>query len=64
MTILTWGLVFLAMMTLTAMFGFGMLRTSFQGTARILFYGFVILFIGVLVVAVTQQYGYDPTPRH
>jgi uncharacterized membrane protein YtjA (UPF0391 family) len=62
MTLLTLGLLFLGIALITAMFAFGMLSTPFQGTARIVFYAFLIMFLGTLLVAVTQQYGYDPTP--
>jgi uncharacterized membrane protein YtjA (UPF0391 family) len=61
MTLLTMGLVFLGVAILAAMFGFGMLSTPFQGTARIVFYAFLIMFIGTLVVALSQQYSYTPT---
>jgi uncharacterized membrane protein YtjA (UPF0391 family) len=64
MTLFTVGLILLAVVILTAVFGFGVLETTFQSSARILFYVFLIMFIGTLVVALTQQYGYDPTPTH
>jgi len=64
MTVLTVGFILLGMVMLAAVFGFGLLETTFQGAARILFYVFLIMFIGTLVVALTQQYGYDPTPTH
>jgi uncharacterized membrane protein YtjA (UPF0391 family) len=64
MTLLEVGLIFLGIVLLTAVFGFGPLETTFQGPARVLFYLFLIMFIGTLVVALTQHYGYDPTPTH
>jgi uncharacterized membrane protein YtjA (UPF0391 family) len=64
MTLLTLGLVLLAIVILMAIFGFGLLETTFQGSAKILFYVFLIMFLGILIVALTQQYGYDPTPTH
>ena len=64
MTLLTFGLLLLGVVILTALLGFGVLETTFQGPARVLFYVLLIIFIGTLVVAVTQQYGYDPTPTH
>jgi uncharacterized membrane protein YtjA (UPF0391 family) len=64
MTLFTIGLILLGVVILTAMFGFGLLETTFQGAARVLFYVLLIMFIGTLVVALTQQYGYDPTPAH
>lgn len=64
MTLLTVGLIFLGIAILTAIFGFGLLETTFQAPARILFYVFLIMFISTLVVALTQHYGYDPTPTH
>lgn len=64
MTLLTVGLIFLGIAILTAIFGFGLLETTFLGPARSLFYVFLIMFISTLVVALTQHYGYDPTPTH
>jgi uncharacterized membrane protein YtjA (UPF0391 family) len=64
MTLLTVGLIFLGIAILTAMFGFGLLETTFQGPARILFYVFLIMLLSTLVVALTQHYDYDPTPTY
>jgi uncharacterized membrane protein YtjA (UPF0391 family) len=64
MTLLELGLIFLGIAVLAAVFGFGLLETTFQGPARVLFYVFLVMFLGTLVVALTQQYGYDPTPTH
>jgi uncharacterized membrane protein YtjA (UPF0391 family) len=65
MTLLTVGLVFLGIALITALFGFGLLDSSFKGPARILFYVFLLMFVGALLMAVvTQQYSYDPTPTH
>jgi uncharacterized membrane protein YtjA (UPF0391 family) len=65
MTLLTVGFVFLGIAVITAMFAFGALDSSLKGPARVLFYVFLVMFVGTLLVAVvTQQYSYDPTPTH
>jgi len=59
------GLILAVVLVLTALYGFGVLRTPYTSTFRVAFYFLLIFFVVTIVVgAITQSYyGYDPTPQ-
>jgi uncharacterized membrane protein YtjA (UPF0391 family) len=61
------GAFFLGVAIIAALFGFGVLRSPYIGTFRIVFYFFLFFFLATLVVGIMQQQsdegGYNPTTQ-
>jgi uncharacterized membrane protein YtjA (UPF0391 family) len=52
---LNYALIFLAVALISALFGFGGIAAASAGIAQILFYIFIVLFVGTLVITVVRD---------
>ncbi len=52
---LCWSLLFLIGAVLAALFGFGVIAIAAAGIARILFYLFAVVFVGLLVLGLLAR---------